>query len=287
MEGAVYRLEEGLVAKVWANRDLAGLDALKAFYEELAGQSLPFATPRIESVQAIAGAAVTYEAELPGAPLQALLADAGGDVVSSEAVPCMLEVLSALRNTTPGPATRRLAVLDESAPFVAGREFGTSLIAAMERRLTAPGALLMGALRDLPHLVAQIGAAVSSLNDTPSAIVHGDLCAANVLVDDALRPLAVLDWGFLSTAGDPRFDAAITAGILDMYGPQARAVETRLIAALRDAYGYDPAVLSVYRAAYAVLTCTAYDPSGRDGHFAWCLATLRRPDIRAAIAELA
>jgi aminoglycoside phosphotransferase (APT) family kinase protein len=127
---------------------------------------------------------------------------------------------------------------------------------------------------------------VTSLPRLPEAIVHGDLCGVNVLVDDALGPLAVLDWGFLSTAADPRFEAAVSAGIFNMYGPHARAIEDQIVAALDDTLGYDAQVLRVYRAAYAVLTNNVYDPAGEDGHFAWCVATLERPDIRGAVAEL-
>ncbi|HJT76890.1 MAG TPA: phosphoenolpyruvate--protein phosphotransferase, partial [Gemmataceae bacterium] len=45
----------------------------------------------------------------------------------------------------------------------------------------------------------------------PDTVVHGDLFGENVLVDHAGRPTAVLDFGFLSGAGDARFDAAVTA----------------------------------------------------------------------------
>jgi hypothetical protein len=285
MEGAVYRLEDGLVAKVWANKRGVDLETLKAFYEELGEQSLPFATPRIHRVEDVAGMAVTYEAELPGAPLQERLAETD-ETAPADALRCVLAVLGALRETSAGPATRRLPILDEDEPFAAERDWATALVAGMDRRVAVHGGPLLAALPDAPRLVEQIGSALTSLPRPPEAIVHGDLCAVNVLVDDALEPRAVLDWGFLSTAADPRFEAAVSAGIFNMYGPHARTIEDQIVAALDDTLGYDARVLRVYRAAYAVLTNNVYDPAGQDGHFAWCIATLERPDILDAIAEL-
>ena len=195
MEGAVYRLEDGLVAKVWANKQGVDLETLKAFYEELGEQSLPFATPRIHRVEEVAGMAVTYEAELPGAPLQERLAETD-ETAPADALRCVLDVLGALRETSAGPATRRLPILDEDEPFAAERDWPTALVAGMDRRVGVHGGPLLAALPDAPRLVEQIGSALTSLPRPPEAIVHGDLCAVNVLVDDALEPRAVLDWGF-------------------------------------------------------------------------------------------
>jgi aminoglycoside phosphotransferase (APT) family kinase protein len=109
--------------------------------------------------------------------------------------------------------------------------------------------------------------------------VHGDLIPANVLLDDAGGPAAVIDFGFLTTVGDPAFDTAVTASIFDMYGPGARDAEARLDARL----GGDPRRASVYRAAYALVTATCFSATGEDGHFDWCVAMLARPDVLAAL----
>jgi aminoglycoside phosphotransferase (APT) family kinase protein len=113
--------------------------------------------------------------------------------------------------------------------------------------------------------------------------VSGDLFGENILVDEEFCPVAVLDFGFLSTAGDPLLDAAISAVIMNMYGPSAPAIGEALTDQLAAGLGYPPEVLLMYQAAYAVATSNAFTADGSDGHFRWCIAQLRRPRITAAL----
>jgi hypothetical protein len=93
----------------------------------------------------------------------------------------------------------------------------------------------------------------------------------------------VLDFGFLTTAGDPRFDAAITASIMNMYGPHALSITQDLTAHFARHLGYSAEVLLAYQAAYAVATSNAFTEDGSDGHFAWCISQLRRDDVSEAL----
>jgi len=108
--------------------------------------------------------------------------------------------------------------------------------------------------------------------------VHGDLVPPNILVTGS-RAIGVLDFGFMTTVGDPAFDVAITSSIFDMYGPDAHANEARLDAALHDRFGHGCHRIALYRAAYALCTSTCFSPSGSDGHFAWCVRMLQRPGV--------
>jgi aminoglycoside phosphotransferase (APT) family kinase protein len=136
--------------------------------------------------------------------------------------------------------------------------------------------VLVAAVPDVGDLAALVVDRLRALEVPRPALVHGDLVPANVLVDDAGEVTAVLDLGFLTTLGDPAFDAAVTASITDMYGVRARRTEAVLDARL----GHPADRVATHRLAYALVTATVYSVSGSDGHFAWCAAMLRRPDLR-------
>ncbi len=252
MESAVYRLGDGRVAKVWARRSTAEVARLKAFYDEL---ELPFATPVIGEIREVDGACVTFERELAGAP--------------ASSIESLLEVLEGLASARGGPALRELPVLDEPSAAWAG-SWPATLAGLIERRVARFGDQLRAAV---PGFDALLGRLLEGIVRLPreDRVVHGDIVPANILTG----PLALLDFGFLSTAGDPAFDAAVAAGIWDMYGPRARETEAAIDRAVVARFGYEPARLAFYRAVYAVVASNAYDVQGRDGHFAWCVELLR------------
>jgi aminoglycoside phosphotransferase (APT) family kinase protein len=258
MDGVVYRLGDGLVGKVWHRRTAEELALLQACHAELATQGLPYATPAIVAIHSVDGQAVTVERELPGTPLDAALA--AGTVDLATAYDVTVDAVAALATTTAGPATRALPVLTEPDQ--------PPLAALVARRADD---VLAAAVPGFADLLARV---VGLLARQPvgSQIVHGDVCPANLLVDPAGRLVSVLDWGFLTIAGDNAFDAATAAGFFDMYGPAARrhddALTDRFVA-----LGHDRATLLLYRAAYAIVSATVYHAGD---HFGWCVTDLRR-----------
>ncbi|MFD5316159.1 phosphotransferase [Streptomyces sp. NPDC127098] len=273
MEGAVYRLGGGLIGKLWRERGVDELRPLVDFYRELAAQGLPFATPLIVEVAERDGRAFTVERELPGTPLSA------AGLAPAAAHDAVVAVVTALAATTAGPATRALPVLNER---IADRPVLPELV---RRRGAAFRPVLAAALPGFDALLDLLLDRLDGAAGTGRAerIVHGDICPPNVLVDAAGRPAALLDWGLLTTAGENAFDAATAAAFFDMYGPDAPVHHEALAGRLAETLGYDREWLLVQLAAYAVAGACAYDPAGRDGHFAWCVDVLARADVRAAL----
>jgi serine/threonine protein kinase len=284
VEGAVYDLGDSTVAKVWRQRREAGLTLMQEFYADVIRGGLPFATPEILTVDQIDGTAVTVERKLPGQPLQSLL---GSDdrQLSFAAAGCVIEVLQALASVRGTANMRRLPVLDEERSFWADSgSFPSALQSLLHRRVTQFGDVLRRRLPGFDRRFAGLLERLPALEELPDTVVHGDLVPGNILVTEDLRPLAVLDFGFLTTAGDPRFDAAIAAAVMNMYGPHAPAIVAELTRRIATELGYPAELLLTYQAAYAVATSNAFTRDGSDGHFAWCIAQLERTDIAAMLA---
>jgi aminoglycoside phosphotransferase (APT) family kinase protein len=288
MEGAVVELADppsgsggqGEVVKVWHRRSGRELRRLQSFYAAVAAAGLPFGVARILEVLPLGDRWATRQVRLEGDPLW----DRPGvsPPLDEAHVDALVDVLAALAAVDPVPAMAALPVLEGEAPFDRSLPFGHSLAALVERRAARAAGPLRSRLPDLEGLVSAVTGQLRSLPPTRTGLVHGDLVPGNVLARGG-SPTAVLDFGFLSTVGDPAFDAAVAASVQDMYGPDARRVEERLDAAVTQRLGHDRARLHLYRAAYALTTATCFSPSGSDGHFAWCVAMLERPDVRADI----
>lgn len=282
MEAEVYELDEGSIAKVWRRRQGAELTQLQAFYEELAGADLGFATPRVFEVWEEKEAAVTVEQRLPGVPLDR--ARPLNRPLRPDSIACVLDVLEGLRHAGELESLRALPVLEERRAMWEGyRTWPAALGALLERRVEAHGAQLRTQLPEFDRAAARLLELVAGVEVGATAPVHGDLIPANVLVDDSLRPVAVLDFGFLTTIGDPLFDLAVTASVYDMYGPRGGEIEAVIDHAASRRWDLPPERLALYRAVYAFVTASVYDASGNDGHFRWCIELLRRPEVAALL----
>jgi len=278
MEGVVYELGDGRVGKVWFQRGRADLLLTQEFQLELQGQGLPYATPLIVEMDEVDGHAVTLERRLPGTPLSILLEQQR--IPLAAAHEAALAAATGLAGTEAGPAARALTVLDETTPLWAGGERWTEVLAALvRRRAVAHAEVLRARITDFDRKLERVHRLLERVPPAPDRVVHGDIVPANVLVDDAFRVTALIDWSFLTTAGDHTFEASITAGVFDMYGPGARASDDALTAVLAERHGHSLARMLLYRAAYAIATACAFSRDGTDGHFAWCAAVLERADV--------
>ncbi|WP_419992394.1 phosphotransferase family protein [Streptomyces boninensis] len=278
VEGAVYRLEDGLVAKVWSGRPPGELDVMRQVYADIARHRLSFATPEILEAEEQAGVIITYERELRGRPL----GPDSGVKPPTRAVPsgqaaALLTVLRELATVPGTEAMRRLTIQGDDRPLWQGHSrFPDALAALVVRATRRHGGLLAAHVPGLVGVIEGVIARLRALPDVPATAIHGDLVPPNIHVDDDGRPVAVLDFGFFTTAGDPAFEAAVTAAVWDMYGPYAEEHTATLTHRFAAELDHAPETLAVYQAAYALTTYDLFASDGSDGHFRWCAALLNR-----------
>jgi hypothetical protein len=284
VEGVVYGLGEGRAAKVWSGRPPADFDLTRHVYADIARHRPPFSTPEILDAEDHEGVLVTYERELPGAPIRADSAQAAYErELPTRHDDAILAVLRGLAQVPGTEAMRRLTVQGDDRPLWRDHDcFRTALAALVARAAGRHGAALAACVPGFAAGVERTQKALRSLPDAPVTVIHGDLVPPNIHVDAAGRPVAVLDFGFYTTAGDPAFEAAVTAAVWDMYGPYAEEHATHLTGLFARELGYGKLTLMTYQAAYALTTYDLFGTDDRDGHFRWCARQLRRNPVFSA-----
>ncbi|MGZ0151379.1 phosphotransferase family protein [Kribbella sp. WER1] len=284
MQGAVYRLGAGKIAKVWFHAGERELRTLREFYDAIDGQ-LAYRTPRILELHRPGPYCVTIEEELPGVPLHTV-APAYGEPGWERARDCVVDVVEALAQVEAPDVLRRTAVLDETDPFrpdgVSWREALTGLL---RRRVARFGDQLAEVIDDFE---AKFDSLLRQLADEPGTrLVHGDVTAGNILVDEDLRPVTLLDFGLSTMAGDPVFEAASAASVIDLWSPRVREIEAAYDAAFTDRLGYGAGQLLVYRCAYSLIIANAHDddPYGRDSHLPLTAKLFNGPEVTALLTR--
>lgn len=283
IEGTVVDLGDGTVGKVWAGRAMADLVVLREFHDAVARgrpATSAVALPHVLDLREVDGVPVTIERRLSGEAVWR--ADGTSPQLNSRHIDSMIEALAALAAIPGDPAFRTLPLLPGEPPCDPEAPFETELAALVTRRTEWFAHTLRAVVPEVDALVAGTVAALHGLDPATPTLVHGDLIAANVMTDGG-RASAVLDFGFMTTAGDPVFDVAVAASIFDMYGPRSREVERELEGAFLSAFAGDHHRCSIYRAAYALTTACCFGDDLSDGHFAWCARMLARPDVREAL----
>lgn len=277
MEGTVLRVADGLVVKVWHSRSAADLQTLATFYDAVYRSGLSLAVPRILEIFALGEHQATLLPELSGEPLW----DAPGESppLDGHHSSAIVRALEALVGVPVAPELATLPVLEDEAPFDPAVGFQESLAGLVHERTARHREVLLAHVPRLDDYVSATRRGLRSLPSVPPALVHGDLVPGNILVVGDV-PSALLDFGFLSTIGDPAFDAAVAASVFDMYGPEAERSEAAVDEAVAERFGYGRERIICYRAAYALVTANCFSASGSDGHFDWCVRMLHREEVR-------
>jgi hypothetical protein len=265
MQGAVFRLGDDKIGKIWFHAGEQELRRLGVLFAALDGR-LPYRTPQILELHRPGPYWVTIETELPGVPLHAV-APPFGSPDWTRTRDAVVEVLAAVAQLDAPAVLRQMTVLDEPRPFRPGGVSWTEALTNLIRRRVARfGDQLRAVIDDVDTRIERLLELLAEVEEPEPRLVHGDVTAGNILVDGDLRPVTLLDFGLLTMPGDPAFDAAAAGSLHDLWSPRIREVEAAFDTALASRLGYDPDRLLLYRCVHSLLVSNAHDedPYGRD-----------------------
>ena len=287
MESFVFAVRDSRLAKVWIAKQAIEVRQLQSFYAQLRQVKLPFLTPLISEVlEAPGGLAVSIEERLPGVPLRDVLeVQRNSAVVTNKGLAVVAEVVEALSAVRGISSARELNVLGEGVLWAGNRSWGEVLTDLINRRVNRYKHILARHVIDLEAKVDVVRSRLGLLDTRQIGIIHGDICTPNVLVDEnTFTPTALIDFGFLTTAADPLFDAVISALIFDMYSPTAHVTRRALYETYAQKWGEQFVNLyPLYKTSYALITSNAYSEKGEDGHFKWCVDILNDTETKSLI----
>ena len=248
------------------------MSRLKAFYDA-AGRSGRLRLAEIERVLSVDGHTVSVERLVAGRRLSEQ-PSGGQRTVTRATIDGLGDALDALAGVPRDPALSSLPILPGESPFGPGAPFPESLAGLVRRRVAPVADALDAALGGtLASTLAQVQDELSELRPRREGLVHGDLIPDNVLLTGEGTPGGI-DFGFLSTYGDPDFDVAVAPAIYDMYGPTAAENTRMLTEALAARFGTTKTTIATYRKAYALTTAGCFGSGPEDGHFRWCARQL-------------
>lgn len=116
-------------------------------------------------------------------------------------------------------------------------------------------------------------------------LVHGDFFPSNLLVDDQNHISALLDFGWMTLHGDPRYDLATGWVFFDLYDELKRNVRARLGPVVRAVVSEgEMGILYRYILLYSIFTANVYAYEGGERHYQWCVGNLNNPAYWAGLA---
>ncbi|MBN8997317.1 MAG: aminoglycoside phosphotransferase family protein [Rhizobiales bacterium] len=267
-ESIVYGLDAARVLRVpkAGTFDVAALARQRDLLDAIDGR-LPFATPRIEEIDA----GHVIERRLPGRSMLALLPDLSGE----------RRALAWANYLAAAEAVSQVAFPERdfgqviAAPPLTAPTWRGYLEASLMRFAERNRATIAREVGEVDVLIKKALALIDGVpRDPPRALVHGDFFPGNVLLADDLSVSAVIDFSGFTLVGDPLYDVAGACVFPEMIA-ETTAEDVALLAS-EAGKRMPPQALAFYRAYFAFFSA---DPtlaaSPYPGMHEWGVRALR------------
>jgi len=275
IEAWIYELSPDRVVRIY-KRAAPGLRTqlagLQAFYDSLAVTNVGFAVPKLLSIGEVDDVLYTIDRQLKGEQLGRVLAG----LTPGQAQPLLQAYLALADDISKlhRPFSYFGEILQENPlrcaswpEFITQKTTASYLAAKAQLDHDAPG--LPAVISYIKNKVGEVAA------DAPPLLVHGDFNAMNVLADHGTLQ-ALVDFGSLTLAGDPRMDLASgVIGFLEAEDGMRKEDGDFIMRQLTQKHGTEVRdIIHLYRMYYAVVfaaSCKESDPRT----YAWALRTFK------------
>jgi aminoglycoside phosphotransferase (APT) family kinase protein len=271
-EATVYELTADRVLRVFHRPpDSTIVRHIVPFYRRLATFHLPFAVPEILEFGEEDGIAYSLDRRIPGRAFHDVLPELSGRD-RARALDSYTDAAGALA-VIPLEDQRYGEFLFEEA--LQSDTWGGFLLARLDANYERGRPDLLDAIPHVDDIIGSLRARIEALPDPPKVLAHGDYFPGNVLMDDDFNVTGVIDFGWLTVAGDAAMDLASAAIFLDVVRGHQASDPERVHARLMATHGERLADrIEIYRGWYAV----RFSPYRADDEslFAWCVKSLVR-----------
>ncbi|MBD3362153.1 phosphotransferase [Candidatus Dojkabacteria bacterium] len=176
--------------------------------------------------------------------------------------------------------------LDLSGKFFEYRQYvdWTNLIIHnMNRKYDANRVEFEKEIRDIKQLMKLLTKEIKKIELKEYKLIHGDYFPANLMVNSNFKVTAVLDFGILTTLGDPLFDIALGWLFSDMYDQIKRfPIKDYVGNLIRKRIGDGNFKrLILYLLIYSLISADMYGTEDQErGHFNWAIENLKNREFR-------
>lgn len=285
MQSLVFELNEREVLKVYGREiGIENIKRLKNFYESLDTKKVSFLTPLLTDVVEKGAKILATEKKLDGICPNGDYLKKLNTADLRRFLYSYIETLFSVQKietTYLGIAE----VLDLTGDFFEPRlykDWNELITFNLKNKYQQTKTIFDKKVDNAARLVEMLVGKFSSYKISKSRLIHGDFFPANLMVDDSLKIASVLDFGILTTIGDPIFDIALGATFSDMYDQIKHfKVKEFVWGLVKDKVTEEEYIRAqVYVLIYSFISANMYkknDPT--DGHFNWCINNLNNPKL--------
>jgi len=280
MESIVFELNNNHVLKIYkSDIGYENIIRLKRFYESLDTNKVKFQTPLITDVQRKGVNILVTERKLNGVcPNKEYLNN-----LSKSALKLYFKnYIETLFNIQKIKTSFLLdnEPLDLAEKFFQHKQYknwNELLIYNLEVKYLNSKEIFSQKINNIEYIIQNLKESINKIHVDKYSLIHGDFFPANTMIDNKYNTTAILDFGILTTVGDPIFDIALGWIFSDMYGEiKSLNVKEYLKGFVNNKLNKDEqSRVYAYLLLYSIISANMYetnDPS--EGHFNWCISNL-------------